>query len=122
MRKVLSARRGWLLPLLSTLGVLLVLVAGWLSLGHRSAQQARAASRPYQVLLHGAAESGPQGATVYIGSNDTIVYALHASNGLLRWGGQTGNAVVSSPAVVNGTVYVGSYDDHGLAIEDATGG
>src|SRR5438270_512691 len=121
MRQVLSTKRSWLLPLLSTLGVLTVLLASWLSLGHVHSSQAKAASRPYQVSLHGAAESGSQGATVYVGSFDAIVYALRASNGALRWRCSTGGVVQSSPAVVNGTVYVGSDDDHVYALNAATG-
>jgi outer membrane protein assembly factor BamB len=39
---------------------------------------------------------------------------------VLDWTASTGNAVISSPAVVNGVVYVGSNDDHLYAF-DATG-
>jgi outer membrane protein assembly factor BamB len=45
---------------------------------------------------------------VYVGV-DTQVVALNASNGRTLWDGNTGDFVGSSPAVVDGTVYVGSY-------------
>jgi outer membrane protein assembly factor BamB len=45
---------------------------------------------------------------VYIGSEDGHVYALKADTGAKLWSFDTGNFVVSSPAVANGVVYVGS--------------
>jgi outer membrane protein assembly factor BamB len=47
---------------------------------------------------------------VYVGSYDSNVYALNASTGALLWSFATGGNVISSPAVVNGVVYVGSGD------------
>src|SRR5438067_4211314 len=38
-----------------------------------------------------------------------------------RWAFKTGNAIEGAPAVVNGVVYVGSFDKHLYAIELATG-
>jgi glucose dehydrogenase len=47
--------------------------------------------------------------TVFVGSLDNKVYALNGSTGGLRWSFQTGDDVLSSPAIaVDGTVYVGS--------------
>jgi outer membrane protein assembly factor BamB len=43
-----------------------------------------------------------------VGSDDHNVYALDASTGLKIWNYTLGGPVDSSPAVVNGTVYVGS--------------
>ncbi|TRZ48138.1 MAG: hypothetical protein D4S01_10915, partial [Dehalococcoidia bacterium] len=37
-------------------------------------------------------------------------YALNATTGAYIWSYKTGDMVVSSPAVANGIVYVGSYD------------
>jgi len=48
---------------------------------------------------------------VYVGSDDENVYALNARTGAKLWSFTTGNFVHSSPAVVNGTVYVGSGDN-----------
>jgi len=50
------------------------------------------------------------------GSGDGNVYALAASDGSQRWQVQTGDAVLSTPAVVNGTVYVGSFDNNIYAL------
>jgi|SRR5712691_9012871 len=50
------------------------------------------------------------GEVVYIGSEDSHVYALEARTGKKLWSFKTGGAIISSPAVVNGIVYVGSND------------
>ena len=46
------------------------------------------------------------GGTVYVGSNDAV-YALDAATGQVRWSHTTGG-LVSSPAVADGTVCIGS--------------
>jgi outer membrane protein assembly factor BamB len=53
---------------------------------------------------------------VYIGSNDSRVYALDAANGHVRWYYTTGNSVISKPAVAGSSVYVGSSDDKVYAL------
>ena len=45
----------------------------------------------------------------------------NASKGLLTWSFATGNTVFSSPAVVNGVVYAGSYDGNVYALNATTG-
>ena len=46
---------------------------------------------------------------VYVGSNDNNVYALNATTGAELWSYYIGNeGLVSSPAVANGVVYIGS--------------
>ena len=45
---------------------------------------------------------------VYVGSDDGKVYALNAATGAKMWSYTTDDYVSSSPAVVNGVVYVGS--------------
>ena len=58
---------------------------------------------------------------VYVGSDDTNVYALDASTGseLGRFG--TGDVIRSSPTVIDGVVYVGSNDNHVYAVDASTG-
>jgi PGF-CTERM protein len=53
---------------------------------------------------------------VYVGSSDNNVYALNATTGKVTWSFTTGDYVLSSPAVVNGTVYAGSDDGNVYAI------
>ena len=45
-----------------------------------------------------------------MGSFDRRVYAFDATTGLRLWMAATGALVRSSPAVVDGKVYVGSFD------------
>jgi outer membrane protein assembly factor BamB len=47
---------------------------------------------------------------VYFGSEDDNLYALNAKDGTLLWTYTTGSNIFSSPAVVNGIVYIGSHD------------
>ncbi len=60
---------------------------------------------------------------VYIGYEypDGSLYALNASTGDLIWKYTTGNDVITSPAVANGVVYVGSEDNHVYALNASTG-
>lgn len=44
------------------------------------------------------------------------MYALDAATGTPRWTYTTGDRVLSSPAVVHGTVYIGSNDGKGYAL------
>jgi eukaryotic-like serine/threonine-protein kinase len=46
---------------------------------------------------------------VYVGS-DTNLYALNATTGAKLWSYTPAGGVISSPAVANGVVYVGSFD------------
>lgn len=52
----------------------------------------------------------PAEASSHSDANDDSVYAVSASTGGMLWSATTGGAVVSSPAVANGHVYVGSDD------------
>ncbi|WP_224337506.1 PQQ-binding-like beta-propeller repeat protein [Haloprofundus halobius] len=49
------------------------------------------------------------------------VYALDADTGALRWRYEAGDGVISSPAIVDGTVYVGSSDTTMAALDADTG-
>ena len=61
------------------------------------------------------------GGVVYVGSDDTNVYAFNASTGSLVWKFKTGGKVDSSPAVVDGVVYVGSNDGKVYALNASNG-
>jgi len=61
---------------------------------------------------------------LYIGSNDSNVYALNANTGAKLWSFANEGGVSSSPAVANGVVYIGGFaDPFGViyAINAATG-
>jgi outer membrane protein assembly factor BamB len=58
---------------------------------------------------------------VYFGSEDSVVYALNATNGMQLWNFTTGGGVDSSPAVSNGKVFFGSYDGNLYALDALTG-
>ena len=47
--------------------------------------------------------------------------AFNAATGAVVWTYTTGSAVFSSPAVANGLVYVGSFDDKVYALNASTG-
>jgi len=59
--------------------------------------------------------------TVYVGSQDSKLYALDAATGAKRWEYKTGSWVESSPAVVNGVVYFGSNDGRLYALDAQSG-
>ena len=72
------------------------------------------------------------GGLVYVGSHDGEMYALNASTGMVGynlelhnnvvWSFTTGDMVMfSSPAVADGHVYFGSYDDNVYALNATTG-
>jgi len=58
---------------------------------------------------------------VFIGSDDSKVYALDQYNGTQIWNFATGGAVQSSPAVADGKVYVGSFDRKVYCLNVSTG-
>lgn len=59
--------------------------------------------------------------TVYVGSDDTNLYALSPGDGSTQWAFETGDRVTASPSVVDGTVYVGSNDGLVYAVDAADG-
>ncbi|MEW5801071.1 MAG: PQQ-binding-like beta-propeller repeat protein [bacterium] len=59
--------------------------------------------------------------TIYIGSDDQRIYAIHP-DGNLQWSCQTGGEVCSSPAIgADGTVYAGSNDGRIYALRPENG-
>ena len=58
---------------------------------------------------------------VYVGSDDSNLYALDAVTGVKLWNYTTGWVVRTSPVVANGVVYFGSYDKNVYALNASTG-
>jgi len=54
---------------------------------------------------------------LYIGSENSLLYAVDATNGQKLWEFPTGGKVTSSPTLVDGVIYVGSHDGKLYAIE-----
>jgi outer membrane protein assembly factor BamB/serine/threonine protein kinase len=100
-----------------------VVVAGGLGWGGWTVARALRGPGPWTVTtgdkVYSSAAVG--NGLVYIGSNDSNLYALDAGTGDERWHYKAGGQITSTPAVVNGVVYVGC-DDHQLHAVDATTG
>lgn len=62
-----------------------------------------------------------QGGTVYVGSADSVLYALNAATGRKKWSFKTGGAVDASPIVAQGIIYFGSRDGIFYALDAETG-
>jgi outer membrane protein assembly factor BamB/orotate phosphoribosyltransferase len=58
---------------------------------------------------------------IVAGSFDGGIYSVGLADGRLRWRVRTGNAVYSTPLVLDGCVYMGSTDKHFYAIDAADG-
>ena len=58
---------------------------------------------------------------VFIGSNDSNVYAINLGNGQRVWAFPAGESIESSPLVLNGRVFVGAMDGQLHAIDAASG-
>jgi outer membrane protein assembly factor BamB len=59
------------------------------------------------------------GGFVYVGSNDSRVYALNAATGHVSWYYTTGDSVISQPSADAGAVYVGGGGDTVYALNSA---
>lgn len=59
--------------------------------------------------------------TVYFGSSDGHLYALHAGDGSLKWKFRTRGLIHASPALYKGKVYFGSWDTWLYAIDAHSG-
>src|SRR5438132_10772034 len=76
----------------------------------------RAAAVTYQdwpTYLHDAARTAA--------SNEAILTSNNATALKKKWSYATGGSIVASPAIVNGTVYVGSWDGYEYSIDGAKG-
>ena len=58
---------------------------------------------------------------VFVGSNDSKLYAFDTATGTRRWATRLGGVVFSSPAVANGVVYVGASDGRLYALRTSNG-
>src|SRR5215469_5727983 len=109
-----AARSKWshlrLLTALLTVVILLLGIA--VGLPYRPIT-ARAAAGDWPTYLH-----DPQRTA---SSSDTTLSPTNASQLALKWTFATGGPIASSPAVVGGTVYVGSWDGYEYALDAASG-
>ncbi|MEU9958377.1 PQQ-binding-like beta-propeller repeat protein [Streptomyces sp. NPDC050982] len=60
------------------------------------------------------------GGTVFLSSGSSL-YAVDAHDGRRKWEWRTGHYVTASPAVADGLVHCGSWDNHHYAVDAATG-
>lgn len=77
----------------------------------------------FETEHNGAGDSSPTvvDGTVYVGTLDDRLYALHAESGEKRWSFETPGRIESSPTVVDGTVYVGSQSEYLWAVDASDG-
>ncbi len=61
------------------------------------------------------------GGSVFIGSQDSYLYALNADTGTKSWAYETGSWVDSSPSIAKGVVYFGSNDGKLYALKAQSG-
>lgn len=61
------------------------------------------------------------GATVYVGTDVGTVYGVDAGTGAIEWSTGVGSAVVDSPALANGHLYVPTEGDGLVVLDAATG-
>ncbi|HEY4869322.1 MAG TPA: PQQ-binding-like beta-propeller repeat protein, partial [Candidatus Dormibacteraeota bacterium] len=83
--------------------------------GHAAArpQAGQQTTQDWPTYLHDNARSGS--------SAETVLNAANASTLGVKWAATTGNSVVANAAVVNGVVYVGSWDGFEYALNATTG-
>jgi len=92
-------------------------------------QLASASSRPAATSLRWSftaegsyiTDPAAAGGTIYIGSDNGLVYALDAATGSARWSYPTAGGGFSNAAVAGGTVYIGSENGTVYALNAATG-
>ncbi len=64
----------------------------------------------WSFVTHGPVRAGPAvvDGTVYVGSDDGVVYAVDLARGQYQWSHAAGAAICASPVVADGRVYVGT--------------
>jgi len=62
-----------------------------------------------------------EGDMIYIGSKDSILYAINVDNGSILWEYKTEGIIRSTPAVDKGIVYFGSWDHYMYALDRENG-
>lgn len=79
----------------------------------------------WMITTGGKVESSPVvvSGIVYVGSNDSHLYAFNAGTGTLVWKASpsSGNWILSTPAVANGIIYAGSFDGNLYALNQKSG-
>ncbi|MEI6520205.1 MAG: PQQ-binding-like beta-propeller repeat protein [bacterium] len=83
-------------------------------------------TQKWKFATNGSVFSSPaissDGTVIYIGSDDSNVYAINSADGTQKWIYTTGGLVKSTPAVdKNGTIYVGSRDKNLYALNPTDG-
>ena len=78
----------------------------------------------WKYPTNGAIDASPtvKDDVVYIGSDDSYLYALYANTGALKWKYQTGSLIDSPAGIADGIVYFGSYDNNLHSLDGNTGG
>jgi hypothetical protein len=64
---------------------------------------------------------GADNDTIYLGGEDSILYALNEKTGAVRWSYNLPLGSSSAPVVVDGIIYVGGYDGYLYALDSANG-
>src|SRR6202021_3062865 len=73
-------------------------------------------ARPFPFFSSAAVVGGK----IILGGRDKFVHCLDAKTGKELWNVQTKSRVESSPAVVDGRVYIGSNDGRFYGLDDST--
>ena len=98
--------------LLALLFILASMLGGTIVVIHQLTP-VRAASGDWPMYLHDYSRDGS--------GTDTIISPSNASQLQLNWSFKTGGPIASAPAIVGGTVYVGSWDGYEYALNATTG-
>lgn len=85
----------------------------WLSFAHASSKRASASSGDWPMFMNNLQHTG-------LNSSETSITAATAKNLALAWQFKTGNPVEASPVIVNGVLYIGSWDGYEYAINIST--
>eukprot|EP00045_Choanoeca_perplexa_P000865 m.16630 g.16630 ORF g.16630 m.16630 type:complete len:371 (+) comp10594_c0_seq1:81-1193(+) len=62
-------------------------------------------------IVQGSASISDDGSTVFFGGVDMNIYSLNAKDGSLNWNVSTTGRIKGSPAVGNGLIFIGNYED-----------